>query len=118
MTHPFFPGGFTSIGISELNRAGLQVRAYDVTDPATGAVTRVTSPDPGRMLISGKASDANFFDPTQLRGIRKTAPYFHDNSAATLLDVLNHYNLLFTVTNTPTVPTAEFNGLIAYLNRL
>jgi cytochrome c peroxidase len=34
-------------------------------------------------------------DVTQLRGISKTAPYFHNNSAATLEDVLDHYDALF-----------------------
>jgi len=32
---------------------------------------------------------------TQLRGISKTAPYFHNNSAATLEEVLDHYEALF-----------------------
>ena len=34
-------------------------------------------------------------DTTQLRGISKTAPYFHNNSAATLEEVLDHYDALF-----------------------
>jgi cytochrome c peroxidase len=34
-------------------------------------------------------------DITQLRGISKTAPYFHNNSAATLDEVLDHYNAFF-----------------------
>jgi cytochrome c peroxidase len=34
-------------------------------------------------------------DVTQLRGISRTAPYFHNNSAATLEDVLDHYEALF-----------------------
>lgn len=31
-------------------------------------------------------------DTTQLRGIGRTAPYFHNNSAATLEQVLDHYD--------------------------
>ena len=31
------------------------------------------------------------FDVPGLRGISKTAPYFHNNSAATLEDVVDHY---------------------------
>ena len=31
----------------------------------------------------------------QLRGISRTAPYFHNNSAATLEDVLDHYDARF-----------------------
>ena len=34
-------------------------------------------------------------DITQLRGISKTAPYFHNNSAATLEEVLYYYDALF-----------------------
>jgi len=34
-------------------------------------------------------------DVTQLRGIGRTAPYFHNNSAATLEEVLDHYDALF-----------------------
>ena len=34
-------------------------------------------------------------DVTQLRGISRTAPYFHNNSAATLEEVLDHYDAFF-----------------------
>jgi cytochrome c peroxidase len=34
-------------------------------------------------------------DVTNLRGISRTAPYFHNNSAATLEDVLDHYEAFF-----------------------
>jgi cytochrome c peroxidase len=34
-------------------------------------------------------------DVTQLRGVSKTAPYFHNNSAATLEEVLDHYDAFF-----------------------
>ena len=30
-----------------------------------------------------------------IRGISQTAPYFHNNSAATLEEVLDHYNAFF-----------------------
>ena len=35
-------------------------------------------------------------DVTNLRGIGRTAPYFHNNSAATLEEVVDHYIALFT----------------------
>ena len=38
-----------------------------------------------------RADDWNKFDIHGLRGIRHTAPYFHNNSAATLEDVVDHY---------------------------
>ena len=34
-------------------------------------------------------------DNTNLRGISRTAPYFHNNSAATLEQVLDHYTAFF-----------------------
>jgi cytochrome c peroxidase len=35
--------------------------------------------------------DWNKLDVPGLRGIARTAPYFHNNSAATLEDVVDHY---------------------------
>ena len=68
----------------------------------------VSSPDPGRALITGRADDffpfppgsfdhLNAFKISPLRGIRNTAPYFHDNSARTLEDVVEHYRKFFLV---------------------
>jgi cytochrome c peroxidase len=39
--------------------------------------------------------DWNKFDVPALRGISKTAPYFHNNSAATLEEVVDHYMEFF-----------------------
>jgi cytochrome c peroxidase len=41
--------------------------------------------------VTGVASDMGRFRTTTLRNIAVTAPYFHDGSAATLDDVLDHY---------------------------
>ena len=56
-------------------------------------------------------------DVTQLRGISKTAPYFHNNSAATLDEVLDHYIALFRraarVNPPPNLPPfISSNGLV------
>ena len=51
--------------------------------------------DPGRLLLTGQPADLRVMDVTQLRGISRTAPYFHNNSAATLEDVLDHYDAFF-----------------------
>jgi cytochrome c peroxidase len=53
------------------------------------------STDPGQALQTGSLDNLNFFDIPTLYGISKTAPYFHDNSAATLRDVIRHYQLEF-----------------------
>jgi len=60
---------------------------------------RRTSSDPGRALLTdlwhtrrtGGKDDWNKFDVPGLRGLRHTAPYFHNNSATTLEEVVDHY---------------------------
>jgi cytochrome c peroxidase len=72
------------------------VRTYSIT-LINGTVARRTSSDPGRALLSGfvggaaPTDDWNKFDIPGLRGISKTAPYFHNNSAATLEAMVDHY---------------------------
>jgi len=73
-------------------------RIYEIT-MASGAKIRRTSSDPGRALLTGfvgngvpaAQDDWQKLDVPGLRGISKTAPYFHNNSAATLEDVVDHY---------------------------
>lgn len=78
------------------------IRTYAFRQP-DGTFVRRTTSDPGRSLITGidagspAVSDFQRFDNTGLHGISKTAPYFHNNSAATLEDVLNHYESFFGV---------------------
>jgi cytochrome c peroxidase len=70
-------------------------RTYEIT--VGTAKVRRTSSDPGRALLTGfvggpaPRDDWNKFDVPSLRGIAHTAPYFHNNSAATLEDVVDHY---------------------------
>jgi cytochrome c peroxidase len=63
-------------------------------------VTRVTTSDPGRLLITGYPAaggpgDIQKLDIPSLRGIALTAPYFSNNTAATLEDMLEHYKQFF-----------------------
>ena len=69
-------------------------RTYRIT-LANGTFQFVTTSDPGRLLLTGQPADLGVMDVTQLRGIARTAPYFHNNSAATLEEVLDHYDALF-----------------------
>jgi cytochrome c peroxidase len=86
------PGSrFTDTLVSALNQTGLPLRTYIVTTP-DGSTATVTTSDPGRMLISGDPADVNRFKQPTLWGVKNTAPYFHDNSAKTLEDVLQHYD--------------------------
>lgn len=90
------------------------VRTYQITNsgaapggtacggaaPQPPCVTRVTTSDPGRMLLTGfpqpgGPGDIQHFDIPSVRGISRTAPYFHNNTAATLEEMLDHYNAFF-----------------------
>ena len=77
-------------------RLARNARTYEIT-LANGTKVRRISSDPGRALLTGfvggpaPQDDWNKFDMPGLRGISKTAPYFHNNSAATLEEVVDHY---------------------------
>ena len=97
-------------------RLARNVRTYRIT-LADGTFQFVTTSDPGRMLLTGQPADIGFMDVTQLRGISRTAPYFHNNSAATLEEVLDHYDALFArvarMNSPPNLPPIiSSNGLI------
>jgi len=77
-------------------RLARNARTYEITLP-NGSKIRRTSSDPGRALLTGfvggpaPQDDWNKFDMPGMRGISRTAPYFHNNSAATLEAVVDHY---------------------------
>lgn len=77
-----------------------KVRIYEFT-LANGAKVRRASSDPGRALLTGfvggppPLDDWNKLDVPGLHGIGETAPYFHNNAAATLEEVVDHYIELF-----------------------
>ena len=63
-------------------------------------MTRVTSSDPGRLLLTGYPlaggqGDIGAFDVPNLHGISRTAPYFVNNTAGTLEEMLEHYKQFF-----------------------
>jgi len=95
------------------DRLQRNARTYEITQP-NGTKIRRTSSDPGRALTTGVAGfglpapqdDWNKFDATGLRGIRNTAPYFHNNSADTLEEVVDHYIEFFKRVKTNTAPGA------------
>lgn len=95
---------FQGILVSEFNAAQNPVHDYVFTNP-DGTQSHVVSPDPGRALISGIGQETGRFDNVNafkipsLWGVAKTAPYFHDNSAKTLADVVAHYRNFFLLTS-------------------
>jgi cytochrome c peroxidase len=75
-------------------------RTYEIALPDNTRVRR-TSSDPGRALLTGfvggvpAQDDWNKLDTPGLRGLRRTAPYFHNNSAPTIEAVVDHYTEFF-----------------------
>ncbi|HEY0992696.1 MAG TPA: hypothetical protein VGD80_36835 [Kofleriaceae bacterium] len=133
------------------------VRTYEITNsgvaptgtpcggpaPQPSCVTRVTTSDPGRMLLTGYPApggpgDIEHLDTPSLHGISLTAPYFSNNTAATLEDVVEHYKQFFkrVAIQAPTAPLlttqpgvippvhdrpftdAEVPALLAYLRKI
>ena len=88
------------------------------------------STDPGRALLTGSLDQLDQFDIPALYGISGTAPYFHDNSAATLEDAVRHYQLAFEAfrriipefvpfpLGPDPIKNEEFAPLIAYLKKI
>ncbi len=77
------------------NVAGLPMLTYRCTNPTTGVVTNTRTADPGRALATGICTDVNQFRTSTLWGINESAPYFHNNSAATLEEVMDQYDRFF-----------------------
>ena len=74
----------------------------------------VTVSDPGRALVTGKCADIGKFKVPGMRGLAARAPYFHNGSAATLLDVVNFYDQRFNMALTD----QEKADLVAFMSTL
>ena len=115
---------FLSVGVSEFNDAGNPTREY-IFNAGTPQEVRLVSPDPGRALITGIVNDptlehVNAFKISALRGIRHTAPYFHDNSARTLEDVAAHYAKFFRIASGGLIllTPGDERDIVAYMKLL
>jgi cytochrome c peroxidase len=96
-----------------LNISGLPVfTLHCVVGPLAGNTYTVT--DPGRALISGNCADIGKLKGPILRGLAARAPFFHNGSAATLLDVVNFYDQRFSIGFTE----QEKHDLVAFLRTL
>ncbi|HWE29468.1 MAG TPA: hypothetical protein VHB97_15770 [Polyangia bacterium] len=97
-------GHAMDIGVAERNKLGLDVRFYDNT---TGAYSTIVLPlaredgaiinwpvtdDVGTAATTGRFEDLHRFKVPQLRMVSQLAPYFHDNSAATLEEAVDYFN--------------------------
>jgi cytochrome c peroxidase len=84
---------FHNIGVAAKNRdfASLARRAADVKDPAELAFHPEFT-ELGRFVVTRQPKDIGAFKTPGLRDIALTAPYMHDGSEATLMDVVNFYD--------------------------
>jgi hypothetical protein len=78
------------------------------------ANTKFTVTDFGRALISGNCADIGKVKGPILRGLAARAPYFHNGSAATLLDAINFYDQRFSIGFTD----QQKHDLVAFLQTL
>jgi cytochrome c peroxidase len=85
---------------------------YTFRNKATGETRQLT--DAGRGNITGLWNDLGRFKTPTLRALAARAPYFHNGIAATLSDVVRHYevHLGFKFTD------EERADLVAFLNAL
>ncbi len=119
---------FFTVLVSELNTMGNPVHQFEYTNG--GVATVVPSPDPGIFLQTGETPPLGngFFKIPTVWGIEDTAPYFHDNSAKDLTQLMEHYDTaLFILSENDPVPptlgridltTQDKLDIIAYMKRL
>jgi cytochrome c peroxidase len=75
-------------------------QAFEITLP-DGTLIVAIFPDLGRAAITGNPDQILDFKIQTLWGIQHTAPYFHDNSARTLEEVVDHYQRFFQFVGDP-----------------
>ena len=103
---------FFDVGVSDANRRRPDVPLYTFRNKETGATVRTT--DPGRALFSRRFADIGKFKSPVLRGLASRAPYFHDGSARTLREVVDHYERRLSIRFTG----KEKESLVAFLEAL
>jgi cytochrome c peroxidase len=103
------------------NQGGLEIRYLPkITackkDPTSNLPTStcVTTTDLGQALIDGRFDHVGKLKGPILRGLSARAPYFHNGSAETLLDVVRFYEARFGLILTP----QEEADLVAFLGVL
>jgi cytochrome c peroxidase len=97
------------------NLGGLDIGYLpSITVCKTGTATCKTTSDLGQALIDGKFNHAGKIKGPILRGLSARAPYFHNGSAQTLLDVVHFYEKRFGLGLSP----QEESDLVAFLSAL
>ncbi len=107
----------------------LPVQRFTIDLP-NGSNIVLESSDPGTVLTDVHALETvggnqvfNRFDIPQLRGINRTAPYFHDHRAKTLEEVVKHYQSFFFFINKvrgfplPLIADEDIPPIVAYMKK-
>lgn len=97
------------------------LREWAVIDPETGDFLfdfGFPFPDPGRMIATGNPAEATAFKIPTLWGVKDTAPYFHDNSARDLEELMAHYTLFFQMFGPVDFTPQDEADIIAFLKLL
>ena len=110
---------FADASVSERNLIGNPVYHLRVENQ-DGSLDTIATPDPGLALVqpaaptgpNGIFRSVNFFRIPTLWNVKATAPYFHDNSAKTLEDVMTHYRIYLRLSD------QDIADIIAYLQLL
>jgi cytochrome c peroxidase len=101
-----------NIGLADVSRRTPDLPLVTVMCNATGEVMQVT--DVGRAMVTGKCADIGKFKGPILRGLAGRAPYFHNGSAATLMDAVNFYDTRFKLN----LSHQDKDDLVAFLKTL
>lgn len=122
------PAGFPASPIVG-HGADLPTQRFDVDLP-DGRTIVLESSDPGTVLTEASALEMvagnqvfNRFDVPQLRGINRTAPYFHDHRAKTLEDVVRHYQAFSSFIHRvralplPVIADEDVEPIVAYMKK-
>jgi cytochrome c peroxidase len=105
-----------SVNLGGLDISYLPAITVCQLNPTTGLPTSncKTTTDLGQALIDGNFDHVGKIKGPILRGLSARAPYFHNGSARTLLDVVHFHETRFGLTFTP----QEESDLVAFLSAL
>ncbi|XYI02290.1 hypothetical protein ACMHYB_21995 [Sorangium sp. So ce1128] len=110
---PYYKLRCNANGMAAFVRTNGNVGCHDGSEPGIPA-DEITLNDPGRAALSGGWTATAAFKSPLLRNLSAHPPYFHDGSAATLVEVVERYNkvLGFELTE------AEKRDLVNFLSAL
>jgi cytochrome c peroxidase len=92
----FTDGSFHNVGVSAGAALAHEANAINTSGDDSTQLDKLATDsgmsDLGRYLVTRQPADIGAFRTPDLRNLLVTQPYFHDGSAATLWDVVAHFN--------------------------